>query len=155
MSYGRSWEHVHERSRKGQRLHPSRNSSLDVRNTSELVTSLTKLRWLARLPCVERVGLAIAHGLQVLLDERLKSHGPVAVAVLLLEQLLLELEIVLGCCRNWQHADVDDESVCVLLGRSIVVRSARIPQNDITRLSIDLDPFVTSVGQPFEASVFE
>lgn len=141
--------------KKDQKLLSSLSFSLDVWNTSQLVASLAKLWWLARLPCVERIRLAVTHGRQVLLDERLKSHGPVAVTMLLLEQLLLELEIILGCCRDWQHADVDNKSVSVLLGRSVVVRSARIPQNDITRLGIDLDPFVTSVSQPLETSLLE
>jgi hypothetical protein len=129
--------------------------SLDVRNTSKLVASLAQLRCLAGLPCVERVGLAVALGLQEGLDEGLKSHGPMAVTVLLLEQFLLANQILLSCCCDWQHADVDNESVGVGLGRGVVVRGARIPENEITGCSVDLDPLVASVGQPLKTSLLE
>jgi len=71
--------------------------SLDVRDTSKLVASLAQLWGLARLPCVVRVGLAVALRLQEGLDEWLESHGPVAVTVLLLEQFLLADQILLSC----------------------------------------------------------
>ena len=129
--------------------------SLDVRDTGKLVASLAQLRGLARLPCVVRVGLAVALGLQEGLDEWLKSHGPVAVAVLLLEQLLLADQILLSGCRDGKHADVDNESVSVLLGRGVVVRGTAVPQNKVTRLSVDLDPFVASVSQPLKTGLLE
>jgi hypothetical protein len=129
--------------------------SLDVRNTSKLVASLTQLRCLAGLPCVERIGLAVALGLQEGLDERLESHGPMAVTVLVLEDFLLALQVLLSCCGDWQHADVDNESVGVGLGRGVVVRGARIPKDEITRGSVNLDPLVASVGQPLETSLLE
>jgi len=74
------------------------NSSLDVRDTSQLVSCFAELRCFARLPCVVRVGLAITHGLQEGLDEGLESHGPMAVTVLCLEECLLADQIFLGCC---------------------------------------------------------
>jgi hypothetical protein len=129
--------------------------SLDVRNTSKLVASLAQLWGLARLPCVVRVGLAVALRLQECLDEWLKSHGPMAVTVLLLEELLLADQVLLGCCRDWQHADVDNESVGVLLGRGVVVRGAGVPKNKITGLGVNLDPLVASVGQPLKTSLLE
>jgi hypothetical protein len=129
--------------------------SLDVRDTSKLVSSLAQLRCLAGLPCVVRVGLAVALRLQEGLDEGLKSHGPMAVTVLILEDFLLALQVLLSCCRDWQHADVDNESVGVGLGRGVVVRGARVPKDEITRCSVNLDPLVASIGQPLETSLLE
>lgn len=74
------------------------HSSLDVWDTSQLVSCLTELWCLARFPCVVRVRLAITNRLQEGLDEGLESHGPVAVTVLCLEKCLLADQVFLSCC---------------------------------------------------------
>jgi hypothetical protein len=131
------------------------STCLDVRDTSKLVGALAQLRGLARLPGVVFTRLAVTHGLQVSFDKGLEGHGPVTVTVLGFKELLLADEIFLSCCRYWQHAHVDDESVDILGRRGVVVRGARIPEDEITFLGADLDPLVTSLLQPFQTRVFE
>lgn len=69
--------------------------------------------------------------------------------------MLLAHQIVLRGILDGHVARVDAEPGVLALGGHVVVRCPRIPDEQITGLGADLDPFAPFVGQPLHAGVGE
>lgn len=125
---------------------------LDIRNTRQLKGPPTQFRLIHRPITVVRVLLAITLGH---IGTSVHSIGPVCGTNPTIERTLLADQIFLCSIGDRHIASVDSETGLVILRAEVVVRSARVPDQQVTRLGAELLPLTAVVLQPLHAAVGE
>lgn len=100
----------------------------------------------------DMIRLAVALG-----DVRAGVSGvrPVCSSHAVLKGTLLAEQILGRGVGDGHEARVDGHAVLLALDGDVVVRRARVPDDEIARIRLDLDPFAAVVAQPLHALIGE
>jgi len=145
----------------------------NVGNPGQFPTTFGKLGLLGRSRSVVRIRLAISQAGQ---DEELQCLGPVSgpldvcgerdrsmtrpgrrrnTSKLTLKRLLLELKLFLSRTSRWHVTSIHGHPRPLSRRRTIIMRRPRIPNDEISRPSLDFDPFETLALEPLDAGLGE
>lgn len=125
---------------------------LDIRNTSQLESPLAKYGLIHRPVTVVRVLLAITLGN---IGTSVLSVGPVSSTDTAFEGILLPNQVFLCRISDGHEAGVNGETGLVVLRAEVIVRSTRVPEQQVTRLGAELLPLAATVLQPLHAPLGE
>jgi hypothetical protein len=123
--------------------------SLDIRNTCKFECPLIENDFIHWLKTIAGTFLAITFSN---IGTSMLCVGPVSSSQSPLERLLLAQQILLGGVCHGHIASVDTEPWGFSLRAEVIVRGARVPDEEVTRLRTDFLPLAAVVLEPLHSS---